>query len=76
MRSNANSIALWFSRLRALRKGCRVPRNRQFDLRSSGWWIVGSATACCENHLNLALISDPPVTQALPEVAFTPADVG
>ena len=51
------------------------PGTGQFDLRSSGWWIVGSTAACCETHLNLALVFDPPVTQVLPEVAFAPDDV-
>jgi hypothetical protein len=45
------------------------PGTRQFDLRTTTWWIVGSATACCENHL----VFDPPVTHTLPTARFSSA---
>jgi hypothetical protein len=30
----------------------------RFDLRlHPRWWIIGSATACCEDHLNAAILA-------------------
>jgi hypothetical protein len=46
------------------------PGAGRLDLRTTTWWIVGSATACCEKHL----VFDLPVTPVLPAARYHKAN--